>query len=274
MLWNPYVTQTVSLVYLGDVLFLVNFYCIFDLRQINFLLRIYFLQTLLKLNFFLWRDHTKSLEQFFSVGFWYTQPATTLNQSSGWKLVYIYIYIYIFVHILYSFRQRFFRNTFECDDLVASIYIFFRNSCKARFVSSSGSDGKTGNKNVLKSDVVRFISHVWTCLATNSIGSCSSVNTDSWLDKITRESRHTRQLSHFLQNKLTWNYSLPSVIAFPNLQPVADPGEGSGGPGPPLSKGLDDRLPPLSKGLDAALATTWFVARQVWMWVVKRRNVA
>ena len=99
MLWNPYVTQTVSLVYLGDVLFLVNFYCIFDLRQINFLLRIYFLQTLLKLNFFLWRDHTKSLEQFFSVGFWYTQPATTLNQSSGWKLVYIYIYIYIYLSI-------------------------------------------------------------------------------------------------------------------------------------------------------------------------------
>ena len=126
---------------------------------------------------------------------------------------------------------------------------FFRNSCKARFVSSSGSDGKTGNKNVLKSDVARFTSHVWTCLATNSIGSWSSVNTDSWLDKITRESRHTRQLRHFLQNKLTWNYSLPSVIAFPNLQPVADPGEGSGGPGPPLSKGLDDRLPPLSKGL-------------------------
>ena len=145
---------------------------------------------------------------------------------------------------------------------------------QARFVSSSGSDGKTGNKNVLKSDVARFTSHFWTCLATNSIGSWSSVNTDSWLDKITRESRHTRQLRHFLQNKLTWNYSLPSVIAFPNLQPVADPGEGSGGPGPPLSKGLDDRPPPLSKGLDAALATTWFVARQVWMWVVKRRNVA
>ena len=140
---------------------------------------------------------------------------------------------------------------------------FFRNSCKARFVSSSGSDVKTGNRNVLKSDVARFTSHVWTCLATNSIGSWSSVNTDSWLDKITRESRHTRQLRHFLQNKLTWNYSLPSVIAFPNLQPVADPGEGSGGPGPPFSKGLD-----------AALATTWFVARQVWMWVVKRRNVA
>ena len=71
-----------------------------------------------------------------------------------------------------------------------------------------------------------------------------------------RSSRHTRQLRHFLQNKLTWNYSLPSVIAFPNLQPVADPGEGPGGPGPPLSKGLDDRLPPLSKRLDAALATT------------------
>ena len=124
---------------------------------------------------------------------------------------------------------------------------FFRNSCKARFVSSSGSDGKTGNKNVLKSDVARFTSHVWTCLATNSIGSWSSVNTDSWLDKITRESRHTRQLRHFLQNKLTWNYSLPSVIAFPNLQPMADPGEGSGGPGPPYLRVWMTGSPPYLK---------------------------
>ena len=28
----------------------------------------------------------------------------------------------------------------------------------------------------------------------------SCVNTDFWLDKITRESRHTQELRHFLQN--------------------------------------------------------------------------
>lgn len=104
---------------------LVNFYCIFDLRQINFLLKIYFLQILLKLNYsFLWWDHTKSREQYFSVGFWCTQPATTLNQSSGWKLRFWALCVYLFVHIFYSFRQRLFRNTFECDYLVASIYTF------------------------------------------------------------------------------------------------------------------------------------------------------
>ena len=210
------------------------------------------------------------------MGFWCTQPATTLNQSSGWKLLFwvLYIYIYIYLSISSIHLDSDFLGILWNATIWLHPYIYFLGTVARRFVSSSRSDGKTGNKNVLKSDVVRFTSHVWTCLATNSIGSCSSVNTDSWLDKITRESRHTRQLRHFLQNKLTWNYSLPSVIAFPNLQPVADPGEGSGGPGPPLSKGLDDRFPPLSKGLDAALATTWFVARQVWMWVVKRRNVA
>ena len=39
-----------------------------------------------------------------------------------------------------------------------------------------------------------------TCLATNQFAA-SRVNTDFWLDKITRESHHTRELRHWLQNK-------------------------------------------------------------------------
>ena len=51
-------------------------------------------------------------------------------------------------------------------------------------------------QNVLKKDVARFS----ICLATNQVVA-SFVNTDFWLDKITRESRHTRNLRHLLQNK-------------------------------------------------------------------------
>ena len=51
-------------------------------------------------------------------------------------------------------------------------------------------------QNVLKKDVARFN----ICLATNQVVA-SFVNTDFWLDKITRESRHTRDLPHLLQNK-------------------------------------------------------------------------
>ena len=51
-------------------------------------------------------------------------------------------------------------------------------------------------QNVLKKDVARFD----ICLATNQVVA-SCVNTDFWLDKIARESRHTRDLRHLLQNK-------------------------------------------------------------------------
>ena len=51
-------------------------------------------------------------------------------------------------------------------------------------------------QNVLKKDVAGFN----ICLATNQVVA-SFVNTDFWLDKITRESRHTRDLRHLLQNK-------------------------------------------------------------------------
>ena len=51
-------------------------------------------------------------------------------------------------------------------------------------------------QNVLKKDVARFNIY----LATNQVVA-SCVNTDFWLDKITRESRHTRELRHLLQNK-------------------------------------------------------------------------
>ena len=39
-----------------------------------------------------------------------------------------------------------------------------------------------------------------TCLAANLVVA-SCVNTDFWLDKITRELCHTRELRHFLQNR-------------------------------------------------------------------------
>ena len=52
-----------------------------------------------------------------------------------------------------------------------------------------------------------FNTHVQTSLVTNQLVS-SCVNTDFWLDEITRESRHTRELRHLLQNKFVlgrWN---------------------------------------------------------------------
>ena len=48
-------------------------------------------------------------------------------------------------------------------------------------------------------DVARFITHVQTCLATNQ-AVANSVNTDYWLDKITRELGHTQDVGHSLQN--------------------------------------------------------------------------
>ena len=47
----------------------------------------------------------------------------------------------------------------------------------------------------------RFISHVQTCFATLNQVVTSCVNTDFWLDKITRESSHTVEVRHLLQNK-------------------------------------------------------------------------
>ena len=52
----------------------------------------------------------------------------------------------------------------------------------------------------MKSDVARFTTHVQTLFATNQVVA-SCVNTDFWLDKITRESRDTRELRHLLKNK-------------------------------------------------------------------------
>ena len=53
----------------------------------------------------------------------------------------------------------------------------------------------------MKSDVARFTTHVQTLFATNQVVA-SSVNTDFWLDKITRQSHDTsRELRHSLQNK-------------------------------------------------------------------------
>ena len=49
--------------------------------------------------------------------------------------------------------------------------------------------------NELNSDVTRFTTHVQTCFATNK-SAASCLNTDFWLDKITR-----RDLRHLLQNK-------------------------------------------------------------------------
>ena len=109
------------------VLFLVNFYCIFHLRQINFLLRIYFLQTLLKLNFFFIARPYQISRAILKRGFFIYPTGNHFKSVVRLKITFlgtIYIYIYLSMHILYSFRQRFFRNTFECDYLVASIYIF------------------------------------------------------------------------------------------------------------------------------------------------------
>ena len=62
-------------------------------------------------------------------------------------------------------------------------------------------------QNELKSDVARFTTHVQTCLATNQVVA-NWVNTDFWLDKITPESRHTRELRHLMQNKFVLGKTL------------------------------------------------------------------
>ena len=55
-------------------------------------------------------------------------------------------------------------------------------------------------QNALKSDVARITTHLRACLVTNQVVA-SCVNTDFWLDKITRDSHYTRELRHFLQIK-------------------------------------------------------------------------
>ena len=51
--------------------------------------------------------------------------------------------------------------------------------------------------NGLESNVARFMTDIQACLAANHVfGNC--VNTDFWLDKITRESRNVRELRHLL----------------------------------------------------------------------------
>ena len=81
--------------------------------------------------------------------------------------------------------------------------------------------------NELKRDVARFATHVQICLTT------SQVNTDSLLDKITWESRHTPDLRYELKTSFLWacktrnvylfcckmqNVSLFSATTFRNLQ--------------------------------------------------------
>ena len=57
-------------------------------------------------------------------------------------------------------------------------------------------------QNELKSDVARFTTQIQTYLEKKMKVAASCVNTDFWLDKITREPPHTRELlRHLLQNK-------------------------------------------------------------------------
>ena len=54
-------------------------------------------------------------------------------------------------------------------------------------------------RNEFESYVARFTSCIQNYFVTDQVV-VSWVNTDFWLDKITRESRHTRELRHLLQN--------------------------------------------------------------------------
>ena len=56
-------------------------------------------------------------------------------------------------------------------------------------------------RNELNGDVALLTTHVQTCLATNQVVASCLLSSDFWLDKITRESRHTRELRHLQQNK-------------------------------------------------------------------------
>ena len=88
-------------------------------------------------------------------------------------------------------------------------------------------------QNVLKSYVMRFTTHIQTCLATSK-GCCKLCEYWLLMDKITKESCHVKELHHLLQNKFAlgqgktcniyrfcckkWNYSLLSAKTFSNLQ--------------------------------------------------------
>ena len=68
-------------------------------------------------------------------------------------------------------------------------------------------------KKLLKSDVALFTTHVQTCLVSNQVVA-SCLNTDFWLDKIARDSRHIRDLRHLLQKEFAFGFSLCSVYRF------------------------------------------------------------
>ena len=76
----------------------------------------------------------------------------------------------------------------------------------------------------------------------------SCVNTDFWLDKITPESRHTRELRYLLQKSVPWAGKTPNMYRF--CWKV-------------------ELLSTFCKNFSQP-ATTWFVARQVGTWEVKR----
>ena len=59
-------------------------------------------------------------------------------------------------------------------------------------------------RNELNCDVARLTTHVQACLATNQVVANCLLSTDFWLDKITRESRHTSELRHLQQTSLPW----------------------------------------------------------------------
>ena len=104
--------------------------------------------------------------------------------------------------------------------------------------------------------VGHFTTHVQTCLTTNRVSVRSCVNTDFWLDTITRKSRHTRDLRQLLQNKFDksqWDVQHVQILLQKQIE---------------LAWTILYFLQQL-----CFLATTWFFARQVWSVGGKMRNI-
>ena len=104
--------------------------------------------------------------------------------------------------------------------------------------------------------VGHFTTHVQTCLTTNRVSVRSCVNTDFWLDTITRKSRHTRDLRQLLQNKFDksqWDVQHVQILLQKQIE---------------LAWTILYFLQQL-----CFLATTWFFARQVWSVGGKMGNI-